>query len=63
MLISGDLTLETLHEHFKSAGDPHRLCDMCMNVSQDRFCITTDTCELCKDLDKATWRRIMDTHR
>ena len=50
-------------EHFKSAGDPHPLCDVCMKVSQDGFCTTTDACELCKDLDKATWRRIKDTSR
>ena len=28
-----------------------------------RFCTTTDTCDLCKDLDKAIWRRITDTRR
>ena len=50
-------------EHFKSAGDPHPLCDICMKVSTGRYCTTTDTCDLCKDLDKSIWRRITDTRR
>ena len=49
--------------HFKSAGDPHPLCDICSKASTGRFCTTTDTCDLCKDLDKAIWRRITDTRR
>ena len=49
--------------HFKSAGDPHPLCDICAKASTGRFCTTTDTCDLCKDLDKAIWRRITDTRR
>ena len=32
-------------EHFKSAGDPHLLCDICMTVSTGRYCTTTDTCD------------------
>ena len=54
---------ETGCDHFKSAGDPHPLCDICSKVSTGRFCTTTDTCDLCKDLDKAVWRRITDTRR
>ena len=50
-------------KHFKSTGDPHPQCDICMNVSQGRFCKICDLCELCVDLDKSTWRRIMDTRR
>ena len=49
--------------HFKSAGDPHPLCDICAKVSTGRFCTTSDTCDLCKDLDKTVWRRITDTRR
>ena len=58
MLISGD-RMWTLHVR----RGPAPFVWFVYEVSQDRFCITADTCELCKDLDKATWRRIMDTRR
>ena len=28
-------------DHFKSAGDPHPLCDICSKASTGRFCTTT----------------------
>ena len=54
---------ETACTHYKSVGEAHLLCDICMKAAQGRFCSSQEACNLCNNLDKVTWRRIMDTRR